>query len=575
MPRDAVPDLMLPGISYGKTESHLSLRALLYSGGAAIDNRKVNSMIDAGLLGPPLLDRLPLVQKLHDAFAGRLAARGSRHSAKGGLNKLRAFYAWADREARLVTLASIETDYIDWTDHLLHRKRIVGKVGKETAVSSASKVASLLDEALGLTSGLLVRTRLSSRGRKKRALGTQAEKQNLTETYAFGHALLDIADALTVDVIRGPLPVDIRFRSGKLLSEWSGLIPPEKLKLLTANTPKRSSSRKKVLANRAAWQADTTRRTRSPLINLRIEAEMLIFIAQTGMNLSQAHKLRVGRFSYQSYIDGYQVRRVYKGRRRGEVEFEIYSEYRPVFERYLSWRAEMFPDDEGGLLFPHSSPQGRSADVPPTFKAVTRRCAMLEIRYFGPRSLRNTRVNWLLRRSGDPALTAEIAQHTQETLFRDYDQPHHQVAVVEISRFHLATDPAISPPGPGTCIRLEPVSMPDIPDEAPKPDCVSPAGCVFCSHQRDVDTADHVWSLASYRHYKSLELALYRPAANARTTHPASTVIERLGDKLKAFEGSSEVRATWVKEAQARINEGEYHRKWDGFIRLMEIRHGL
>jgi hypothetical protein len=42
---------------------------------------------------------------------------------------------------------------------------------------------------------------------------------------------------------------------------------------------------------RAAWEAEHTLRTRSPLINLRIVAEMMLFIGQTGMNLSQAMNL--------------------------------------------------------------------------------------------------------------------------------------------------------------------------------------------------------------------------------------------------------------------------------------------
>jgi hypothetical protein len=48
--------------------------------------------------------------------------------------------------------------------------------------------------------------------------------------------------------------------------------------------------------------------------------------------------------------------------------------------------------------------------------------------------------------------------------------------------------------------------------------------------------------------------------------------IERVTAKLKYFMGSSEVRALWVSEALARIEEGEYHPQWDGFIQLREAR---
>ncbi|MBM9995365.1 site-specific integrase, partial [Pseudomonas aeruginosa] len=105
------------------------------------------------------------------------------------------------------------------------------------------------------------------------------------------------------------------------------------------------------LAARAAHDADRTLRTRFPIVNLRIESELLMFIAQTGLNLQQAHTLRVEQFHYTSHLDGYQIR-TYKNRREGEVLFEIFASYREWFERYLEWRSEWFPNEPDGLLFP-------------------------------------------------------------------------------------------------------------------------------------------------------------------------------------------------------------------------------
>jgi len=298
----------------------------------------------------------------------------------------------------------------------------------------------------------------------------------------------------------------------------------------------------------------------------------LIFIAQTGMNLAQAFKLRVGKFSYQSHLDGYHVRRIYKGRKRGEVEFDIYSEYRNIFERYLAWRKVFFPNEDDGLLFPLCSPQGRSCDVAPACNAIKKRTAVLGIKFFGARALRKTRVNWLMRRSRDPALTADMHQHTEETLLRQYHQPHHQAAIVEISRFISASDPALAGPGPGACIGAAPTPIQDISHVAPIPDCISPAGCLFCTHQRDIDSEDHTWSLASYRYYKSLELVRHRPHQGSKSPLPAEAVIDRVTTKLKYISASSEVRNLWVSESLARVDEGDFHPKWDGFIRLTELR---
>lgn len=101
---------------------------------------------------------------------------------------------------------------------------------------------------------------------------------------------------------------------------------------------------------------------------------------------------------------------------------------------------------------------------------------------------------------------------------------------------------------------------------------MSPAGCLFCDHQRDLDSEDHVWSLATYRHYKSLELARYMRLSKSGAPHPAAAAVERITAKLRRFEASSEVRKCWVREALARVDEGNYHPKWDGFIQLLEAR---
>ena len=113
-----------------------------------------------------------------------------------------------------------------------------------------------------------------------------------------------------------------------------------------------------------------------------------------------------------------------------------------------------------------------------------------------------------------------------------------------------------------------------MPRNAPQPDCVNAAGCLFCTQHRDIESEDHVWSLSSLRYLKSLELARYRPPSSGKRpapVHPALLVINRLTAKLHFFEESSEVRRLWVEEARARISEGDYHPAWDGFIRLAEL----
>lgn len=569
-----IPDLTFPMVQYGKQAIAWDLRPLLYLDGAGVNARKVCDQIANGTLGAPISNRLPLVEKLHEVIAGKLAEGRSRKTAESSIFSLRKFFSWSDGKGRSLTLESVESVYLDWVDHLLHRHKVVSDISESTVNRLAAQVARMLDEALDLRVGLLCKTRSRKPPSKRCVLGTQADKQNLEQTFAFGYALMDISDALSVDAIRGSLPVKIAFRTGQVIEEWSALRELNKVKAITDGYAW-PYARKTVINARAAWEADTSIRTRYPLVNMRIMAEMLIFIAQTGMNLAQAHQLKICKFRYQSHIDGYKVFRVYKGRRQGEVAFEIFSEYKAIFERYLSWHEAMFPGNDEGLLFPLVSQSGgvtgRASDVAPNFQSLQKRFKRLGICFIPPSALRKTRINWLLRFSRDPAMTAEMHAHTQETLIRNYEQPHLQVAMVEISRFHARSDPAIAPPGPGVCIKAVPKAIMGTPPEAPIPDCASPAGCLFCEHQRDIDSEDHVWSLSSYRHFKSLELASYRLATKGSAPISAVATMDRVTAKLKYFKESSEVRTLWVCEALARIEEGDYHPRWDGFIQLMEV----
>lgn len=540
---------------------------LLYPGGAALNSRVFMSVLASGRdIGSLDSARRPLVSKIVDVLEGRLRAGGSPIYAKIVTTQLKSFYAWADIASATLTLANVADQFLNWSDYLNDRRR-AGAIKSKTAYGYAAGVASVLDEVLGLEIGLMRSTRLTkgSRERPWRRHGADSEK-----TFQFGNTLCDICNALTAQAIRGKLPIVIRFRTGELIEHWSGKRDPETLKTLKG---KHSNNKKTVAEHLRAWEADTSLRTRHSVVNLRIQAELLIFIAQTGMNWSQVIKLNVAKFEYQSYSDGYLVRRVFKGRRQGEVAFEIFSEYRPYFERYLAWRCSFFGDDESGLLFPligrakRDRTYGFASNL---LRPVRRACESIGVDYVGPTLLRKIRSNWLVRRSGDLDQTAQMGQHTKQVLLRNYLEPDPDVAAVEISNFFSQTDLAIASAGPGACVTSAPAPFSNIPIEAPHPDCINPAGCLFCSHHRDIDSADHIWSLVSYRYLKTLELALYRAPARRNETHPAAAVIDRLTEKIGFFAEDSEIRKQWLEEAKSRVKESDFHPMWNGFIEIAE-----
>lgn len=568
-------DLTFPMLEYGKTETPWDLAPLLYSGGAGAKVKTVRSEITSGVLGDLLLERVELVKELHDCLADDLVGGGSRFSANNKIGALRKFFQWVDQCERSLSIDTVAEEYLGWAEHLLQRHRVEGYLTAGSLYDAASLTATMLDRVLGRSSTLLYSTRIrKSRGNGKASNGG-ADKQSLEESFSFGQFIAEVCTSLTYEAVTGPLPIHVELRSGSTLSIWCGLRDTETA-ASRRNRPQTKFQIADILRNRELRNADVSIETRYPAVNLRIEAELLMFIAQTGMNLSQAHQLRIDQYHYTSHLDGYQVRS-YKNRRQGEVLFDVFSSYKQWFERYIEWRNTWFPDDLDGLLFPLVRPGGRLVLNAPQFTATARVCTDSNVRFVRPRKLRGARINWLLRESQRPELVAEIAQHTAETLIRVYAEPNPQIAMIEITRFHRQADPVVCSPAPGTCVAPIPESVVHAPTNAPEPDCINAAGCLFCVNHRDIESEDHVWSLSSLRVLKSLELVRYRPACKDRSDeadHPAMLAIERLSAKLRFFQESSEVRRLWVDEALARIAEEDYHPAWDGFIRLAEVTAG-
>lgn len=561
----AIPDLTFPMVSYGVHETRWDLRVLLYKGGAKGKKRKVFIQMATGALGHPLIERIELVTRIHQEMTARLVGGGAKASAFTTLGRLRDFFGWADEFEQRLSLETVENVYRHWCDFLLNRVRLK-TLKHRSAYNSGSVVSSILDAALERSQPLILTSRLQYKRRGVRAVGVVADKQNMADTFAFGHLCLDVIDSLPMKAVYGPLPVKLCFRSSQILEQWSGLRNPADVKALQP-TYENTVNTRNVLEQRAKWEADCTLRTRFPLVNFRIVAELLVFIAQTGMNLSQAHNLRCTQFSYKSTVDGFEVRD-YKERRKGEVLFEIFSEYKAVFSAYLAWRDALFGATTD-RLFPFVRTMGAAESRPPDFKRFRKEiCSAVGIAFIGPQKLRNTRINWLLRQSRNPEQTAELAQHTKETLVRIYEKPSLQVAQVEIIQFWKKNDPRLTGNqmpclAPGVCNGV-PKSLPGLPLAAPKADCAHPAGCLFCEHHRDIDSEDYVWSVACMRFMNILILKRFRPPVKGKADiacHVELT-IDVLTTKLAWFSNSNARRKAWVDEVTEKIAEGEFHSHW-------------
>lgn len=560
--------LSFPMVNYGATETPWNLLPLLYRGASSIRPSRVKLLIDANKLGDILSERIDLVAKLHARISEDLLRGGSRYSAISRIGALRQFFSWCDERDEPLSLTDVASSFLRWCDHLVHLQRTEGSITLHAIYTKTRLVSYLLDSVLERQVSLSKSTRIRKPRSSRHVVVSRSDKQDIEQTFAFGHALSDMCDGISWEASLGALPVSIKLRTGQLIELWSGLRDPKEI---LASSVKARSNRELELSaqRRIAYEADASLSTRYPLVNLRVSCELLIFIAQTGFNYTQAHSLRMDQFHYTSYINGYQVR-AYKRRREGEVLFEIFEAYRPWFDRYLNFRNKWFPDDPEGLVFPLVRKGGRGIDSAPQLSTLKRVLNGVGVIFVSPQKLRGVRINWLLRETLDEQQTAQLAQHSVETLRRVYSKPHPQIAKIEISRFHQKNDLSLSSPAPGRCVNAIPSPYEETPSSAPIPDCTNAAGCLFCSHHRDLDSLDHVWSLSSLKYLKTVELSRYLPNRNADETHPAFLVIQRIADKLEYFEKSSTVRKSWVEEARERVKEGNYHPAWDVFIRLAE-----
>lgn len=569
-------DLTFPSYPIGTHQVPWDLKILLFKGASNIPRKSAIVSIDDNKFGKRIEERIPLVVAFHEAICSMISLGKSRALVESSLEVLWRFFAWSDKNSQQISPENVIEIFKLWTEFQIHRHQIKNEISAIYAYRQTSKLANLTAKALHLPGAkpggnLLLQTRMRKPIEKKRVLGTEADKQNLEHTFKFGHLLTKICEALDVETVRGKLPIRINIGNEAILTLAGSLMNLD----MDTNAIKDNTLRRNAERARAPLTEDESlfdRHKRSGILNQRIEAELLIFIAQTGMNLTQAASLKKESYRWKSNGEDLEVFRVYKGRRSGEAIFRCFKSYRCHLEKYMGWLDKTGFSDHDNRLFPILS-RGmiRAKGAKIKFNTTKETLKKIDISFVGPQQLRKTRVNWLLRRSRDLDLTADQMAHDKAVLLRDYEMPHHQSAAAEIVRFHNATDPAFSPPGPGVCIDKlhQPELILNFPSEAPKPDCVSPEGCLFCTKHRDVMSSEYCWKLASHSQLKKLETALYKPSKK-QEVHPSYRVIDRITQKLDAISSGSQVRAMWVRDAKDLIRSGRYHPYWDGHIKLLE-----
>jgi hypothetical protein len=282
---DDVSDLCLafPSLPRGDAETELDLTRLLYRTGALLTVDEAAQAIELSALGSVLPERVELVRLAHGFIADALAGGGSPFTARQQIKELVRLFGWAENAGATMSLGQVQKIYLDWSEHLLERVRVRKELKPNTAYNYARIIGQVLDGVLERPTPLIELTRLKRPPVGKKPQGATADKQRLDQTFAFGRLLQGICDGLPLSFIRGPRKSSITLQDGSELHVGRRGNAPSVLEKREAYNVRASA------ALALAYENDQTldHGLRRDLVNLRIQAELLVFIGQTGMNLTQ------------------------------------------------------------------------------------------------------------------------------------------------------------------------------------------------------------------------------------------------------------------------------------------------
>lgn len=551
----------IPDLQVKDTDTpQFDLRRLLFPGGAAINAKRIGKFYESCDWAAVDADRLAFITECHIA----INSFDSVATRFGMATRLKAFIVWCDKNKKrlLIDKDELKKLYLEYDDFYFQRVTR-GEVKLSSAKADITTLSILIDRVLWYPvviygSGLTTYSRCvkAYKTGAKKAVSCVAEKQSFDDTKALGHYCVDLSKALNTDNILSSLPFFFVSKvTGKQYRFPINMKPLNELHKISQAAVISSPERFKLRSPADGISGD---KYRTALARLRIEAEVIIFIFQTGMNLSQVFNLRRERFKYELSGETDWVVTEYKPRANHTVNFRIFKSYKEWFKNYLAFCEENFSDDP--YLFP-AIPLSKRKTASSAFKTLRQYIKAHGVPWVSPSVIRKTRVNFILRESGDPERTAEMHQHGVMTMKKSYMLPSQQRSARALTIFWNENAPVSRIKG--GCDRIPEVND-DKPDKAVGPDCIQPSGCLWCQKHQDIESLDYVWSLTSFKHLKTIE------AARLKTEEiPPDLTIKRLEDKLEAFKS---IHFDWVEEAQNKVEEGSYHPTWKNIIDFMEAR---
>jgi hypothetical protein len=521
------------------------LTPIIHKGGVEVINTKNTYLEDVVLL--PLKNdwTINLAKQLKSHLEGLLESGISSRTLRTNIIALKAFIRFLDKaNNELCSVEDLTHSLFAYSELLLTRVNLK-EIKNMTAYDAIARCAALLNGAVEDFKFDVAHTRVKKEKKSRRALGREAEKVMLTEAAKLANFCFELtknfkASSLTT----GMLPIYVK-ANDKLINFTPARVETAKVSQDFSQT--------------AAYMA----------FNFRVVAEVFIFLGMTLQNQAPTYNLKRVKFNYKPLGDNYEVRE-YKHRRGGEVLFKIPKPYRSHFEDYLLFIDNYAPKSK--WLFPYLEKykgfKKRTDQNTSRFKSL---CSRYDVPWIKPSAFRSIGENILLRLSSDEQTAADYANHAIATFRDSYELPSLQRAMVEVTRFWNESDP-LNKSGLTVSLFNSPCDgVPTLIEEdmgmLPKPDCISPTGCIGCSHYRDEESLEYVWGLLSFKYLKIIEASSYI----SEEQKPSNIVIDWVNNKVQWFKTSNnKLHREWVAESEKRIEEGDYHPSWSRKIEKYE-----
>lgn len=512
------------------------LTPLVYDGGTRIRNPK--GAAEKEFLKLKIKEhQISLVMKIKEHAEGQLKSGSAVKTVMSKLGNIKKLFHYLDEnKISFDSVENIRSTLFEYSEYQFTRA-IHKEIKHFSAYSKIASISSFLNEIFEDLQFSVNKTRLRVKQSSRRVMSRDAEKLLLSDARDLAQFCFSfIQNFEPTSIVSGVLPIKIKINDKSI-----NLTPARK--------------------RAAKVDSDFTRTEAHLAFNLRVSAEVMIFLGMTIQNQAETHSLKRVAFDFKPLGEHYEIRE-YKARRGGEVLFKVPKQYLQHFNAYLSFMDTYAPDSE--FLFPYLEKyvgyRKRTDHETNKFKRFLLRYGVPWVK---PSAFRKVGENILLRLSSSEETASDYANHAVATFRQSYEFPSLQRNMTEVCKFWDENDP-LTHGKPQISLFDSPCSgIPEIIDsvasDLPEPDCLTPTGCIGCKHYRDEDSFDYIWGLYSFRFLKIIESSSHRTDENK----PANVAIDWVNMKLNWFVNSVESKhQEWVTEAELRIEESDYHPSW-------------